>query len=56
MEMLREEILYWEDNKPIPITRHTLPIEEVREYQHCYKKDYNREDCQLLYPEKKKEK
>jgi hypothetical protein len=32
MEMLREEILYWEDNKPIPITRHTLPIEEVREY------------------------
>jgi len=45
MEMLRKEILYQKNDKPIPMTRHTSPTEEVGEYWHCHKKGHNREDC-----------
>jgi hypothetical protein len=56
MKMLREEVRHQEDNKPIPITRHTSPTERVGKCWHCHKKGHNKEDCWLLYPEKKKEK
>jgi hypothetical protein len=51
----RNEV-HQEDDKPIPMARHTLPTKEVGECWHCHKKGHNREDCWLLYPEKKKEK
>jgi uncharacterized protein (DUF2132 family) len=56
MEMLREEVRHQEDDKPIPMARHTSPTEEVGGCWHCHKKGHNKEDCWLLYPEKKKEK
>ena len=55
MEMLREEVRHQEDDKPIPMARHTSPTERVGECWHCHKKGHNKEDCWLLYPEKKKE-
>jgi hypothetical protein len=56
MEMLRKKVRYQEDDKSILMARHTLPIKEVGECWHCYKKGHNKEDCWLLYLEKKKEK
>jgi hypothetical protein len=55
MEMLREEVRHQEDDKIMAMARHTSPTEKAGECWHCHKKGHNKEDCWLLYPEKKKE-
>ena len=44
-KVLREEVRHQEDDKPIPMARHTSPTEEVGECWHCHKKGHNKEDC-----------
>jgi hypothetical protein len=56
MEMFREEVWHQKNDKSIPMARHISPTKEVGECWHCHKKGHNKEDCWLLYPEKKKEK
>ncbi len=51
--MFREEIRY-QDNQDM--ARNVLFTDNGKECQHCYKKEYIKEDCWLLYLEKNKEK
>jgi len=53
MEMLREEVRHQEDDKTMTMARHTSPTEKAGECWYCHKKGHNKEDCWLLYPEKK---
>jgi hypothetical protein len=53
IKMLKK-IRYQEDNKNMACN--ISSTEKKGECWHCHKKDYNKEDCWLLYPAKKKEK
>ncbi len=53
VEILREEARHQDDQD---MARNTLPTDNGKECWHCHKKGHVKEDCWLLYPEKKKEK